>query len=51
MVEDGFSPKDAAKATCMCVCGIDFFFFFFLPDPYDRARSSLYHVMVGGGMP
>lgn len=23
----------------------------FLPDPYDRARSSLYHVIVGGGMP
>lgn len=28
-----------------------FFFFFFLPDPWDRACSSLYHVMVGGGTP
>lgn len=27
MVEDGFSPQDAAKATRMHVCAIDFFFF------------------------
>lgn len=34
----------AAAAVCMRTLCV-------LPDPWDRARSSLYHVTVGGGMP
>lgn len=36
----------AKRAAALCI-----FMVLFIPDPCDRVCSSLYHVIVGGGMP
>lgn len=42
------SLRHQLQFTCLCYM---LSFLFFVPDPWDRARSSLYHVMVGVGTP